>query len=808
MKCRIMPAPDHTPPATAPHARTKLLWGVSLAALVTAVGAGQGRAQSVGALMAASHQATAAVAAVTASAMAAPATMPSTAAGMSAASARALRNQTQVNQTLTLAQQAQAAARAAALAMTSNVPNGLGIGALNPVANPVLAAKDPTGLNTWQGASLPTASAANPDNVTVVQTDPSAILSWQTFNIGVATTLTFQQQKGGVDQPTWIVLNRVVGQLDPSTGMRDPMLAPAPSQILGAIKAPGTVLVLNANGILFGGASQVNVGSLVATSLEVGHGVENGQPITIAQRDAEFLNFGLLGYAEQAPVTSGVIDTFSAQAISGSQYEPIPEGPVQVEAGASLTSAASGFLMFFAPTVVNAGTLTSSSGEVALQSGRHIQLTASDGTPNSIDPDVRGLVVTASAFEGDAPDYVDNQSGSIISVPMGYVSLVATTQGAVIDAGFISSTTSVSENGYVNLFGGSISLDPDTVIAISPDMSTTTIPQDPTSLAAFKTSKVTIGDQGALIDIGANSLIYAPSATIDIGADPGPSLLPSVTKTDTTRVFIDTGAVIDAAGLTDVVIPASRNAIKIDPVKGNELADSPAFRNGFLNGATVYLDPRLSGVNANGVAWVGSPLIAAAAYAQQVGVTVSELMTTGGNVTLGVQAYAPGSSLSQTPDVIVKTGASIDISGGWKTYQAGEVQETQLITANGQVIPISQANLDETYLGIYSGYTVDQARWGLSQTYVDPLLTGTHYEAAYSEGLDAGSLTVKGSSIALDGQVFAAAFAGPQQIVDATPGTASSSVYGDMRQLQAAPSQLPSGGYLNIQALGLDFVAQ
>ncbi len=417
---------------------------------------------------------------------------------------------------------------------------------------------------------------------------------------------------------------------------------------------------------------------------------------------------------------------------------------------------------------------------------------------------MRGLVVTASAFEGDAPDYVDNQSGSIISVPMGYVSVGATTQGAAIDSGFISSTTSVSENGYVNLFGGSISLDPGTVIAISPDSSTTTIPQDPTSLAAFKTSKVTIGDQGALIDIGANSLIYAPSATIDIGADPGPSLLPSVSKTDTTRVFIDTGAVIDAAGLTDVVIPASRNAIKIDPVKGNELADSPAFRNGFLNGATVYLDPRLSGVNANGVAWVGSPLIAAAAYAQQVGVTVSELMTTGGNVTLGVQAYAPGSSLSQAPDVIVKTGASIDISGGWKTYQGGTVQETQLVTTTGQVIPISKASLDETYLGVYNGFTVDQARWGLSQTYVDPLLTGTHVEGQYTEGLDAGSLTIKGSSIALDGQVFAAAFAGPQQIVDATPGTASGSVYGDMRHLQGAPSQLPAGGYLNIQALGLD----
>ena len=37
--------------------------------------------------------------------------------------------------------------------------------------------------------------------------------------------------------------------------------------------------------------------------------------------------------------------------------------------------------------------------------------------------------------------------------------------------------------------------------------------------------------------------------------------------------MVEAGAVIDAAGLTDVLVPASRNTIKINPVKGNELAD-------------------------------------------------------------------------------------------------------------------------------------------------------------------------------------------------------------------------------------------
>jgi len=101
-----------------------------------------------------------------------------------------------------------------------------------------------------------------------------------------------------------VVLNRVVGQLDPTTGLRNPFLTPAPSQILGSIKAPGTVLILNQNGIIFGGTSQINTGSLIATSLEIGRAIDLSSgpavPLTIKQRDDEFLTFGFLGFADQA----------------------------------------------------------------------------------------------------------------------------------------------------------------------------------------------------------------------------------------------------------------------------------------------------------------------------------------------------------------------------------------------------------------------------------------------------------------------------------------------------------------------------
>ncbi len=832
------------------RSRARLLWGASLATLIAAVGVGQARAQSLGALMAVTHQTvvlpTATVAAATGG--------NSSLSGMAAAQARAAAYAARINGpkgALTLARQAQAAAVAAAnsldkansqaLNIKYGVTDGISAHGLMAVAKPTTAALDPTGLKTWQGANAPITDAAN-QNVTVVQTASRAVLDWTSFNVGANTTLTFQQQSAGVNQPSWVALNRVVGA------------SASPATILGAIKAPGTVLVLDQNGILFGPTTQVNVGSLIASTLEIGHAIETNPAtsvsteIDIGARNQDFLSYGLLGFAEQN--ASGNYATFQelatvVTALDGSQtitYAP-PAGAVTVSAGASLASADGGYVALLGPKVAVAGQISSADGEVALQSGGKVTFQASAGSSSSTDPDVRGLVVTAAQNAGDsAGDSVSLAADALIQAPRGYVSLGATDQGVVDDEGVIVSTTSISENGYVNLFGQTITVGGGALISIGPDSSAATLPQNASSLASFKSSRVRIGaytpagtDQNgnatpvmshaATVTLGSGSLIYAPGANISIGADPGQSPTLATPGATPVTVTVESGATIDAAGLVDVLVPASRNSIKIDPVKGNELADTPAFEKAFLNGVTVYLDPRLSGVTADGVAWVGSPLIAAAAYAQQVGLSVSELMVKGGNITLGVpstpnSAALAGAGLSgpatlaEAPYVDVQKGAQIDISGGWKTYQAGNVQQSYLVDASGQVIPISEANPETVYLGVYTGYTVTQSRWGVSQSYIDPLLTGTHYEGQYTEGQDAGSLTLIGSVVALDGQVSAAAFPGPEQVLAATTGTnpqgaaTSPAIQGDLRALQAAPSQLPAGGYVDLRALGLTNGAQ
>ncbi len=801
--------------------RTQLLRSTSVIAMVTVLGAAHTHAQTLSVLHAAQASANSVVATRYPNGM--PAQQPggkngSNSSGMAGAQFRALQYIQRVTQAVDMGMQAQQAARAAAAAMEPNVPDGLAPGGLDPVPNPVPAADDPTGLNTWEGADKPTQTTDGKGvQVTVHQTESRAILSWQTFNVGQKTSLTFDQSQNGTDQQSWVVLNRVVGQLDPSTGLRNPFLQPAPSQILGSIKAPGTVLILNENGVIFGGTSQVNTGSLIATSLEIGRAIDlnsgTAVPLTIKQRDDEFLTFGFLGFADQVPAeqqTSAF--TFSAQEYTDSagkiQFDPLLEGTVDVQAGAQVTSADQGFILLTGPKVINSGTLTASQGQVSLQSGRDLRLTRSTGAAGGSTPDVRGFTALSYQPAGCAAtsqcDYVENTAEGIINSSEGYISLGSTVDGAVIEQGLLEASTSVSRNGFIQLTSSDIQIAQNATLAVTPFDSKETIPQDPTSLVDFKPSRISIGTDSSRVEIGQNAMLYAPSGNVDIGAAPGPSGLSDVQNPGDSRIFIDSGAVIDVAGLTDVLIPASRNAILIDPVKGNELRDDPNYRDSFLNGAALLVDPRLSGVDENGVEWVGSPLIEAKSFAEQVGVTVQELMTRGGNVSLGVQSYAPGTDRTRAPDITIKTGATIDISGGWVTYEGGFVQTSQLISAGGGLVDVGNADINGSYVGLYGGFTESQSRWGVSQTFGSLLLQGGHYESTYTEGRDAGSLTLKGSTVVLDGTVFGNAYAGPRQISDAMAGTAASSIYGDNRHLQGAPSQLPSGGFLFVQALSSD----
>ena len=86
--------------------------------------------------------------------------------------------------------------------------------------------------------------------MTITQTTPKAIVHWQGFDIGSGHKVQFNQPDASA-----IALNRVMGG--------------NASRIDGQIGANGQVWLVNPNGVVFGNGSQVNVGGLVASTLDI-----------------------------------------------------------------------------------------------------------------------------------------------------------------------------------------------------------------------------------------------------------------------------------------------------------------------------------------------------------------------------------------------------------------------------------------------------------------------------------------------------------------------------------------------------------
>ena len=86
--------------------------------------------------------------------------------------------------------------------------------------------------------------------LTIVQNSASTALNWQSFSIGAGETVLFVQPGANA-----VALNRVIG--------------PDPSTLLGNLSSNGQVFLVNPNGILFGQGASVNVGGLVASTLNI-----------------------------------------------------------------------------------------------------------------------------------------------------------------------------------------------------------------------------------------------------------------------------------------------------------------------------------------------------------------------------------------------------------------------------------------------------------------------------------------------------------------------------------------------------------
>ena len=86
--------------------------------------------------------------------------------------------------------------------------------------------------------------------LTLTQQTDKAIVNWNTFNVGAEAEVRFDQPSSAS-----AILNRV--------------LAADPSVIQGKISSNGQVFLVNPNGVLFGETASVDVGALIASTLNI-----------------------------------------------------------------------------------------------------------------------------------------------------------------------------------------------------------------------------------------------------------------------------------------------------------------------------------------------------------------------------------------------------------------------------------------------------------------------------------------------------------------------------------------------------------
>ncbi|WP_448101688.1 filamentous haemagglutinin family protein [Luteibacter jiangsuensis] len=608
--------------------------------------------------------------------------------------------------------QQQKDAQTAAAQLVSKVPDGLVEGGLKPAA---AIAADPS---LWQNANAPTDTVAGGKHtVEVKQTAKKAILTWDSFNVGRDTTLYFNQSGGNLTGGgnDWIALNRVN---DPSA---------SPSQILGKMKAEGTVYLLNRNGVIFGQGAQVNTHSLLASSM------------SLFSKD--------LNTSNNLFLTSGIADPASnrrGQPVLIADRATAGEVGVVVEKGASITAGSDGFVLVAAPKIANSGAIVADDGRVLLVSARRLNDASNAGEI--------GLEVADSSAPGDGLD-----NSGLVQARRGSITMIGP---RIAQDGVVVTSTSISRPGSITLqsqfpdANGPIYFGAGSVTAILPEKDGATTTSTADADKVFVPGSIAVS--GSRVTLDGGSLIEAPGGKVSLQAigRGGPNAQP----TDG-RVYIDSGATIDVSGLANVELPMSALLVSIPRIGQNELADSPLLRNSFLyTQKNIMLDSTVSGTRADGLDWIGSPILNAAGYVQNMPRDIDQMLTRGGSITL------------EGNDVIARAGSRMALDGGYLAYQSGWITTPNLLGADGRIYNIASADPDVAYVGFAGQYNSTHARWGVSETYNSPVMGGSRrYQEGFVKGADAGTMTVHANrGLALDGEISAVATPGTRQTGDGT----------------------------------------
>lgn len=231
---------------------------------------------------------------------------------------------------------------------------------------------------------------------TINQSSPNLSLNWSSFNVAPTETVNFVQPSA-----TAVAVNRIYD----TNG----------SQIMGRLNANGQVYLINPNGVLFGQGTQINVGALVASTLDF--------------NDASLSNSYSHSRSFSGTSTGSVVNWGSINAT-----------------GLGGQNGTGGFVALLGNSVSNQGSINAPGGTVALGAGSAVTLTFQGNS-------LVQMKIDQSVLNSQSTN------GGVIRANGGRVLLSAGAQDALLasvvnNTGVIEARTVENQAGTIVLLGG------------------------------------------------------------------------------------------------------------------------------------------------------------------------------------------------------------------------------------------------------------------------------------------------------------------------------------------------------------------
>jgi filamentous hemagglutinin family protein len=475
------------------------------------------------------------------------------------------------------------------------------------------------------------------NTLTIQQATPKLVTNWQDFSIGAGQTVQFVQPSASA-----VALNRVLGA--------------NVSTIQGALKANGQVFLLNPNGVMFSPGAQVDVGGIVASTLNLADG-----------------DFARGVYRFQGPSTQAVHNQ------------------------GRITAADGGAVALIAAKLSNSGSLQADRGQVLLGAGNDVTLDlgaavklqihqgaldAQIDNGGAVRADGGTVLLTAKAADALSTAVI-NQTGvvrarTLATGERGEIVLLADMAHGTLHAGGRLDATAPGggHGGFIETSGAYVEMQPGLQVdagARSGRGGTWLV--DPFDYTIDATAAANI--VGAL-NTGTSVTVTTQANTAAYGA----------TASGSGDITVASAITKSAGGAATLTLQADRSVIVNAPITSTSgalgitlsAANNPSSNLGGVNvGANLTSNGGrilIGGAGGNtgagtlyGIGYALNPTLSDPAVKIGTNVTIS---SGGGNITINGRsaATAAGSYTGVRGGVYVLSGATVD-SGGGNTYVSG-----------------------------------------------------------------------------------------------------------------------------------------